>query len=84
MVGIFLCVLIRLSQRLHIFIPAIALAFWPHTLPFLLPNSSQIPRPGGVAFLGRSRKWGWTGDRREMAEKDVCCGPAGMVTGGQS
>lgn len=27
-------------------------------------------------------KRGWTGDRRKMAEEDVCCGPAGMVTGG--
>lgn len=41
------------------------------TLPFLLPISSQIPRPGSVAFLGMSMKRGWTGDRREMAEDVV-------------
>lgn len=37
-----------------------------------------------MAFLERSMERGWAGDRREMAEEDVCCGPAGVVTGGQS
>lgn len=54
---IFLYVLSHLAHPLHIFTPIIIVPSGP-TLPFLLPISSQIPRSGGVAFLGMSMKRG--------------------------